>query len=314
MARRVSLKDLAKKAPEHIAAARDACLAAAAKLAKGSQVNREAYLHALTDSLRPLFDHVGHPIPATVAVSVGFPSRNALSATKRAIGQCWAATVCEDGETPHIFLHPELRLHGKRGMTSAADHVLAHELIHAACPHSGHRGNFARCAHSIGLEGKMTATHAGHALHDLLTELTEALGPWPGQRLNPKSNTRKKPSRMLLMTCLCPDRRPIRVSRSQAERGGYHCELCGADWILDGEARPGTEAERRAAEAAVRKRVGELLTAAEIAGDVQGELEARSAARRIVRAAEVMSRLSLEELEEALSVLGTEVSLEVLAA
>ena len=43
--------------------------------------------------------------------------------------------------------------------------VLTHELVHVADKNeSGHRGRFARIARRIGLEGKLTQTHAGKRL------------------------------------------------------------------------------------------------------------------------------------------------------
>ena len=47
--------------------------------------------------------------------------------------------------------------------------TLVHELVHilAVGVEEGHRGKFTKLAKAIGLEGKMTATHAGETLKAL---------------------------------------------------------------------------------------------------------------------------------------------------
>tara|TARA_R110000765_G_scaffold81972_1_gene160100 strand:- start:3312 stop:3893 length:582 start_codon:yes stop_codon:yes gene_type:complete len=71
--------------------------------------------------------------------------------------------------------------------------VLTHELIHALddCK-SGHRNFFARVARKAGLEGKLTATHAGAELTTVLNHIVKILGPIPHAKLNlkPKSKGR----------------------------------------------------------------------------------------------------------------------------
>lgn len=289
---------------ELIEAQREAALERAAAWAKRyPSPSRERWLEGLADAMRPLFEAAGSPLPEKLLLSFGFPSTRAMSRRRKRIGECWAKTVCEDKETPHIFLHPELPTHGKSVDESAADEVLVHELVHAA-GHKGHRGGFKRCAEAVGLTGKMTSTKPTAELHKLLADLGEALGPCPHLRLKSGSNAPKSKGRMLKMTCACPDGRPIRVSRAQAERGGYVCELCNEPWILDGEPRPGTLAERKKAERLVRETRGELVPTSEIEDEINETVEYFAAARRVMRAVEAMSALSYQELELALEQLG----------
>jgi hypothetical protein len=295
-------KQLAAGAPELISGATEACVKRAKAWRKAHpNLNREGWLNGLTDALRPLFEATGHAIPERVLVSFGFPSRGGLSRSKRTIGQCWAATVCEDGKSPHIFLHPELPAHGKSPDQPAADDVLVHELVHAAVgPGHGHRGDFRVCALSLGLEGKMTATRASKELHVFLGKLFKALGECPHKRLKPGSTKPKEKGRMLKMTCQCSSGRPIRVSRLQAERGGYHCEICDSPWVLEGEPQPGTLAEREAIWKKVVAAEGEDLDPEDIEAFVEEELETLAAEKRVTRAVEALAPLSVEELSRAL--------------
>ena len=81
--------------------------------------------------------------------------------------------------------------------------VLTHELIHALddCK-SGHRNFFAKVARRAGLEGKLTATHAGADLTTILQHIVKILGPIPHAKLNlkPKSKGRNN-NKMVCSNC-----------------------------------------------------------------------------------------------------------------
>jgi hypothetical protein len=97
---------------------------------------REDWLQQATELLRPLFVRVSSPIPDHVHVSVGFPSVRALSAKKRAIGECWHTEASADG-LHHVFISPVV--HEPIQVLA----VLAHELVHAAVgTKAGHRAPF----------------------------------------------------------------------------------------------------------------------------------------------------------------------------
>ncbi len=158
-------------------------------------MTRERWLLDATEKLRQgVFREQGHDVPE-VLVSVGFPSRGATSAKRRRIGECWCQKA-SDGRN-QIYIHPELD-----GPTALA--VLVHELVHAVddCKH-GHKAPFKRIAVSVGLEGKMTETHAGAELTDRLNGLIDDLGPYPQPKLDVGSNRKKQGTRMLKLECPC---------------------------------------------------------------------------------------------------------------
>lgn len=74
--------------------------------------------------------------------------------------------------------------------------ILLHEMVHAVVGiEAGHKGPFRELALSLGLQGKMTATHAepGTKLHVELSEVAQGLGPYPHKALK-KAERRAKPS------------------------------------------------------------------------------------------------------------------------
>lgn len=67
---------------------------------------------------------------------------------------------------------------------------------------NGHKGNFTRIARAIGLEGKMTATHAGEALGRILADVAADLGDYPHAALTPAlSGVKKQSTRMIKVVC-----------------------------------------------------------------------------------------------------------------
>lgn len=200
--------------------------------------NREAWLIAAVEELRPMFAELGEELP-TVRVSVGWPGgRGNKSAT---IGQCWAKCMTADS-VPQLFVSPVLD-DGKRVLD-----VLAHELVHAVddCK-SGHRGRFAKVAKGIGLTGKMTATVAGDELKAKLATIADKLGTYPHARLSngapitpakpgddpeadpeddPTQGEPKQGTRMLKVVCP-DDGYTVRTTRKWLDVGLPSCP-CGA--------------------------------------------------------------------------------------
>ncbi len=153
-------------------------------------LDREAWLN---ESAQFIWDGIiaptlptDFPIPP-YRVSVGFPTNRGRA--RKMIGACYVRAASTDG-TNEIFIAPTI---DDSGLVLA---TLTHELIHASddCQ-SGHRNHFARVARAVGLEGHLTATHAGEALAAKLTEIIEILGPIPHARLDlrevPKQGTRQ---------------------------------------------------------------------------------------------------------------------------
>lgn len=164
-------------------------------------ITRERWLQAGTDKLRPLFASHDASLPPTIHTSIGFPSRNALSRSKRVIGQCWAGTASKDGNA-HVFVSPVL--------VKEIDilDTLTHELVHVVTPGAGHRGKFISVAKAIGLTAnKPTSAGAGpelkQHLEQIAHELTAELGPIPHVGLDAMTRPKVQTTRMI--KCTCPE-------------------------------------------------------------------------------------------------------------
>lgn len=183
-------------------------------------MTREEWLISFIDAMRPDFDAIGRPIPANVRATCGWPSKSALSAKKRRIGEAWP-TSCSADEAHEIFISPCLASLEEVGAT------LVHELVHTAvgCKH-GHKTPFRRAALAIGLEGKMTSTHAGEALLARIREVGQQIGEYPHAKLD-MSMVKKQSTRMLKIEC--PDcGYTCRTTAKWLEVGLPTCP-CGAD-------------------------------------------------------------------------------------
>jgi hypothetical protein len=155
-------------------------------------VTREAWLNQALEKLRPWFeDRAGVAIPQDARVSVGFPGGG--SARKR-IGECWARSQSKD-KVNEIFISPVLS-----DPIRMLD-VLVHEAVHAVddCQ-SGHKEAFKRTALAVGLEGKMTATHAGDKLKAELERIIKILPPLTHGALD-LSTRKKQPTRLVKLEC-----------------------------------------------------------------------------------------------------------------
>ena len=183
---------------------------------------REEWLEKAIDLLRPDFDTIGTTLPEKIRVSCGFPSKSALSPTKRRIGECWGVESSEDSSY-QVFISPVL----KDSLEVAA--TLVHELVHCAVGiECKHRGKFPKVAKQIGLEGKMTETTAGEALIVRLKELIESLGEYPHARLVASSKPKTQTTRMLKVVCKecgCV----VRMTRKWLDDAGLPTCGCGGE-------------------------------------------------------------------------------------
>lgn len=186
---------------------------------------REEWLQRAVPVLIDLLRGVGAPAFAVPQVSVGFPSRRALSAKNRAIGQCW--TIPGD-RASHIFVSPVLA----EPLDVLA--VLLHELIHAAVPKAGHKGEFRTLAKATGLIGKMTSTEAGPELLKRLNVLLSEIGAYPHHVLTAdeaEAAIPKQGARMLKIEC--PDcGYTCRTSAKWLALGLPTC-CCGAKMVAE---------------------------------------------------------------------------------
>jgi hypothetical protein len=172
--------------------------------------HREAWLHAVTEQLRPIFASHGATIPENIRLSCGFPSVGAFAAKHQRLGECWSGAASKDGAV-EIMISPVL----DDPMRVAG--VLAHELVHATGRH-GHKGSFATLAKAIGLEGKMTATTEGEAFKRAVAPILEAVGPYPHAELS-KTARKKQGTRLLKLqcpTCSCT----VRITRKWLDEVG----------------------------------------------------------------------------------------------
>ena len=194
-------------------------------------MNRESWLQSLTDALRPTFTDAGHPLPETLRVTCGFPSRSSLARKSRRIGEAWGGAATTDG-IGQILVSPLLDDAPNVGA------ILVHELVHLAVGvEAGHKGPFRKCALAVGLEGKMTSTNAGAQLVERLHALAEPLGPYPHSALKAGSGKPPQSTRMLKVECAdcgCV----VRMTRKWLDDAGLPTCGCGgemAETSIEGE-------------------------------------------------------------------------------
>lgn len=159
-----------------------------------SKGTREEWLLAFTAKARPLFKKHGSPLPKTVRMSVGFPSKGQRS---KVIGECHAAES-STGNVHEIFLRPSLQADSRR-----IAGVLVHELCHAA-GHWDHGAGFKKLATGLGLGGQMTATIETDAFYAWADPIIKELGAFPGAALKDATTVggkKKQSTRMLKVEC-----------------------------------------------------------------------------------------------------------------
>lgn len=159
-------------------------------------MTREEYLTRAIDAMRPWFVAVGVTVPEKVRVAIGFPSKRALSAKRRRVGECWSASASGDGAS-EVFVSPVV------GAGVDALGILVHELTHAAVgTDCGHKGAFRKTAVALGLTGKMTSTEPSPALTERLNALAATIGAYPHAALNPSGGPiKKQTTRMVKAEC-----------------------------------------------------------------------------------------------------------------
>jgi hypothetical protein len=187
---------------------------------------REGWLIAATDLLRTHFKTAGYEIPAKLHVSCGWPSRGGTGTRKYPIGECWPEKASED-KACHIFISPRLTASVTEAQAGVLP-VLVHELVHAVvgCKEK-HNKVFKKAALAVGLEGKMTATHAGESLMQELRLMTQArLGDYPHPALQPGFRLDKKQTTRLIKAecgeCGCN----VRITRKWLEEVGAPLCAC----------------------------------------------------------------------------------------
>ena len=183
-------------------------------------INREEWLTRLAELIAPLF---GTTLPP-YRVACSWPSKSATSAKNRRIGECWAPD-CSKDETTEIMISMGI------DDPMAVSETLVHEMVHAVVgvKHE-HKAAFKRCAVGVGLEGKMTETHAGDELTERLNALIEDLPPYPHAKIT-ATNKKNQGTRMLKASCEC--NYTVRLTQKWAALGAPICPLCNVSMIMD---------------------------------------------------------------------------------
>lgn len=147
------------------------------------KIDRETWLNAaavimISEKFDTLEYLDGYKWPVPYRLSVGhIPGTRIVS---NVLGCCIQSIASATGHC-EIFITP----YGDDSLKICA--TLIHELVHASEDNaSGHatHGHFGKVARGIGLEGPLTATHAGPELVKLFDQIIESLGPIPHGAIN----------------------------------------------------------------------------------------------------------------------------------
>lgn len=210
-------------------------------------MNRETWLNAMADKMRPRFEELGFPLPK-FRVAVGFTSAGKVSDIG---GECWHNGNSAD-RVFEIFISPIT----DDVMEITA--ILAHELTHAAVGFDcKHKGNFAKVMLALGMLRPMTESVAGQDFKSFAQPFIEELGPLPhaklswrgvigrpandnaedesGEPVGGSSNAKpKQKTRLLKVTCSeCGYN--ARVTQKWLDKGAPHCPEHGP-MVADAEA------------------------------------------------------------------------------
>jgi hypothetical protein len=161
---------------------------------------REEWLQAAIALMTPLFKSANYAVQP-VHVSCGWPSSRGLSCKKRAVGEAWAKAASSDN-IAQIFITPWLNTPCEaQGILP----TLVHEIVHTVVGNSeGHNKVFGKCARAVGLEGKLTSTHAGEKLLEACRQWSAKLGPFPHGKLDQTKGPKKKQTTRMVK-CECPE-------------------------------------------------------------------------------------------------------------
>ncbi len=189
-------------------------------------LNREKWLTTCVEKFRRDFKEAGFELPEKIRASCSWPSKSALAAKKKRIGEAWSAE-CSGDSTFETFISPILSDPIEVGA------VLVHELAHCAVGlRAGHGAKFRACAVKMGLEGKMTATTASEKLKLRLQSIVRQIGEYPHAELKHSNAPKKQGTRMILVKC--PDcEYQVRTTRKWIEVGVPTCP-CGTEMKEEG--------------------------------------------------------------------------------
>lgn len=177
---------------------------------------RESWLVAAIAPLRKLLLKAGAPVFPEPLVSVGLPSKRALSHKTQRVGECWHERHANGRST--IFVSPVLA--DPKEILA----VLLHELIHAAVGiDAGHRETFATIAVDLGFQRPLSATNVGPRLKPVLDALAKKLGTFPHDPLKDFVNPIKKAATRLRLYMCNKCQQKIRAGSDTLQVMHIHC-------------------------------------------------------------------------------------------
>lgn len=186
---------------------------------------REQWLIAAIDLLAREFFNEGIDLPEKLSISCGFPHGQGSG---KAIGQCWSPMVAAEGTT-HMFISPKLIDNVE------VIQVTLHEMIHAAVGlECGHRGAFRKMAKSFGMAGKMTATfaEAGSELEQRLIVISDRLGAYPHDPMNPQTGRKKDRKRgWIRLKSINDPKFTVQISEKTIEELGFPFDPWGDEMV-----------------------------------------------------------------------------------
>jgi hypothetical protein len=190
--------------------------------------NREEWLEAAVEKLKPFFKSYNQTVPENVSVSCGWPGG---SNPLKTIGQCWDF---ERSKRKHyeIFISPMLDTPlDSRGVLS----TLVHELIHAIVGiDKKHKKEFKDVVLRVGLVGRMTSTEASEELLSKLNPISEELGEYPHGSVLPKEKSKKERQKNIVKAH-CPQcDYEIKVKKEHLEKGIPLCPVCDVEFFVEG--------------------------------------------------------------------------------
>ena len=188
----------------------------------GMNSDRIAWLEKAYALLR---DELLPEAPERVTITFGSPSKGARPSRNQRIGEyAHFLKDCEAG--PGLLtLHPTVFSDPSRVLD-----VLLHEMIHAARPNDGHRGQFPRLAKRVGLAGKMTATVAGPELKAKLAGfLADRLPPMPNGHGDLNADRKTQSTRLRKYVCPACGQ----IVRAATDCLNAVCGDCDAHFIMD---------------------------------------------------------------------------------
>lgn len=201
-------------------------------------MNREEWLNEGLKRLREDFASTDFILPEGIRVTCGWPSKSALAAKRKRVGECWSSDCSKDGHF-EIFISPYI------SDSVEALAILVHESVHAAVGlECKHKGAFKTCALAMGLEGKMTETNASEGLKVRLRAIIEEIGEYPHATLDKLAVSNAPPKQSTRMhKVVCPMcEYTIRVSQKWLDIGTPTCP-CGEPMVADGEPKEEEESD-----------------------------------------------------------------------